>query len=58
MNPEARDILLKKAEFQDKKHQLITDKEEYIKILENVNIILIKVEEQLNEMKKGSKFPP
>ncbi|XP_077289097.1 ganglioside induced differentiation associated protein 1 [Arctopsyche grandis] len=47
LNPDAKSVLLKKAENQDKKHQLITTKEEYKKILDSVAEVLEKVESEL-----------
>lgn len=47
LHESARDTLLGKADFQDKKHQLVTDKQEYIKLLNIVDRTLQKVETEL-----------
>lgn len=46
-NPESRDVLLQKANAQDKKHLLVTDKSEYLKVLAQVDQVLDEVEEEL-----------
>lgn len=47
-NPDYKDVLLKKAEIQEKKHLTVTNKDEYIKILEQVDDVLTKVESELS----------
>lgn len=55
LNPEVKDTLLKKAEFQDKKHHLLTNKDEYLKILKTVEEVLETIEKELATHKKGNK---
>lgn len=47
LNLDAKDILLKKADMQEKKHILVTDKEEYLKVLKSVDYVLEKAESEL-----------
>lgn len=47
MNPSNGETLLRKAIFQEKKKALISDREEFLKLLKSVDQILIEVEEQL-----------
>ncbi|KAL0270435.1 UNVERIFIED_CONTAM: hypothetical protein PYX00_007845 [Menopon gallinae] len=51
-NPEIKDTLTKKAECQEEKHKIITEKKEYLKVLDQVNAILEKVESEL-KLKNG-----
>lgn len=53
LNPDVKDTLLKKAEFQDKKHHLLTNKDEYLKILKTVEDVLETIEKELATHKKG-----
>ncbi|GLV34856.1 Gdap1 [Carabus blaptoides fortunei] len=46
-NLESREILLQKAIAQDKKHLTITNLDEYLKLLDQVDNVLTKVEEEL-----------
>ncbi|XP_069702095.1 ganglioside-induced differentiation-associated protein 1 [Periplaneta americana] len=46
-NPNSRDILLQKAKFQETKHASVTDKEEFKKILNQVDSVLSQVEKEL-----------
>lgn len=46
-NPDAKDMLLKKADAQDEKHKIIVDKNEFLKLLAQVDEVLTKVEEEL-----------
>lgn len=46
-NPESREVLLQKAKAQDKKHVLVTDKNEFLKVLSQVSDILDLVEQEL-----------
>lgn len=46
-NPKAKHILLYKAEIQDRKHELLSNEEEYLKILNIVDQVLNQIEEQL-----------
>ncbi|XP_041987107.1 ganglioside-induced differentiation-associated protein 1 [Aricia agestis] len=50
-NPKAKDVLLYKAEIQDRKHDIISNEDEYMKILNVVEEVLAQVEEQL--LKQG-----
>ncbi|XP_072947713.1 ganglioside-induced differentiation-associated protein 1 [Epargyreus clarus] len=46
-NPKAKGILLYKADIQDRKHEILTSEEEYLKILNIVDEVLSQVENQL-----------
>lgn len=46
-NPECRHILLKKLEFHERRHQIVTNKEEFLSVLNQVEDVLDKVEEEL-----------
>lgn len=46
-NPEAKDVLLQKITIHEQKSNMILDKNEYLKVLNQVNEVLIKVEEEL-----------
>jgi len=46
-NPDIQDILLQKAKFQETKHISVTDKEEFKKILNQVDTVLSEVEKEL-----------
>jgi hypothetical protein len=46
-NPGSRDILLQKAEAQDKKHAKVITKEGFKELMDQVDSTLDKVEEQL-----------
>ncbi|CAH2039603.1 unnamed protein product, partial [Iphiclides podalirius] len=48
-NPKAKSILLYKADIQDRKHEILTNEEEYVKVLNVVDAVLSQVEEQLAE---------
>lgn len=52
-NPEIQDILLQKAKFQETKHASVTDKEEYKKILNQVDSVLSQVEKELQSHTEG-----
>jgi hypothetical protein len=52
-NPEVRDILLQKAKFQETKHAAVTDKNEYEKILNQVDLVLSQVEKELQSHTEG-----
>jgi hypothetical protein len=52
-NPEIQDILLQKAKFQETKHTSVTDKDEYKKILNQVDSVLSQVEKELQSHKEG-----
>ncbi|XP_021181541.3 ganglioside-induced differentiation-associated protein 1 [Helicoverpa armigera] len=53
-NPKARSILLYKAEIQDRKHEIITNEEEYSKVLKVIDQVLTHVEEQLKKQPEGN----
>ncbi|XP_023936772.1 ganglioside-induced differentiation-associated protein 1 [Bicyclus anynana] len=53
-NPKARDVLLYKAEIQDRKHEILTSEEEYLKVLNIVNEVLSHVEEQLKQQNEDN----
>jgi hypothetical protein len=52
-NPEIRDILLQKAEFQETKHATVIDKDKYKKILDQVDSVLSQVETELQSHTEG-----
>lgn len=52
-NPDIQDILLQKAKFQETKHASITDKEEFKKILNQVDLVLTEVEKELESHTEG-----
>lgn len=47
LNPEARDVLLEKANAKEKSLKRITSRDEYLKILDQVDAVLSAVEEEL-----------
>ncbi|XP_049874421.1 ganglioside-induced differentiation-associated protein 1 [Pectinophora gossypiella] len=53
-NPKAKSILLYKAEIQDRKHEILTSEEEYIKVLNIVDRVLEEVEAQLKTQNEGN----
>jgi hypothetical protein len=57
-NPEIRDILLQKAKFQETKHASVTDKDEYKKILTQVDSVLSQVEKELQSHTEGRGSDP
>ena len=52
-NPDIQDILLQKAKFQETKHISVTDKEEFKKILNQVDVVLSEVEKELESHTEG-----
>lgn len=52
-NPDIQDILLQKAKFQEMKHVSVTDKEEFKKILNQVDTVLSEVEKELESHTEG-----
>ncbi|KAL0871912.1 hypothetical protein ABMA27_004366 [Loxostege sticticalis] len=55
-NPKAKGILLYKAEIQDRKHEILSNEDEYLKVLNIVDQVLFHVEEQLKTQSEGSTF--
>ncbi|VVC86747.1 unnamed protein product [Leptidea sinapis] len=53
-NPKAERVLLYKAEIQEKKHEIIANEEEYLKVLNIVDEVLTQVEEQLSNQSEGN----
>ncbi|CAH0694119.1 unnamed protein product [Spodoptera exigua] len=53
-NPKAKSILLYKAEIQDRKHEIITNEEEYTKVLKIIDQVMSQVEEQLKKQPEGN----
>ncbi|CAH0729777.1 unnamed protein product, partial [Brenthis ino] len=53
-NPNAERVLLYKAEIQDRKHEILTNEEEYLKVLNIVDEVLEKVEIQLKEQNEDN----
>lgn len=51
LNPSNGETLLRKAIFQEKKKAIISDPEEFLNLLNTVDLILTEVEEQLLKMK-------
>lgn len=52
-NPDCRDTLLRKAEFQDKKHKTLMDKDEFLNILNHVDTVLDTIENELAKHKES-----
>ncbi|KOB68773.1 Ganglioside-induced differentiation-associated-protein [Operophtera brumata] len=52
-NPNARSVLLYKAEIQDRKHEILSNEDEYLKILNVVDQVLTQIEEQLKTQQEG-----
>lgn len=52
-NPLAKSILLYKAEIQDRKHEILSNEEEFLKILNILDQVLNQVEEQLKTQPEG-----
>lgn len=57
-NPKAKSVLLYKAEIQDRKHEILSNEEEYLKILNVVDQVLTQIEEQLKTQLEGKCSPP
>lgn len=55
-NPKAKSILLYKAQIQDRKHEIITNEEEYTKVLNIVDQVMGQIEEQLKKQPEGRHF--
>ncbi|KAI8426268.1 hypothetical protein MSG28_005156, partial [Choristoneura fumiferana] len=53
-NPKAKGVLLYKAEIQDRKHEILTNEEEYLKILNIVDQVLTQVENQLKDQSEDN----
>ncbi|XP_068618420.1 ganglioside-induced differentiation-associated protein 1 [Battus philenor] len=53
-NPKVKDILMYKAQIQERKHEILTNEEEYKKVLNIVDAVLSQVEEQLKEQGEDS----
>ncbi|CAG9561235.1 unnamed protein product [Danaus chrysippus] len=53
-NPKAKSVLLYKAEIQDRKQEILTNEEEYLKIINIVDDVLQQVEEQLKKQNDDS----
>ncbi|CAB3251651.1 unnamed protein product [Arctia plantaginis] len=53
-NPKAKSILLYKAEIQEQKHEIITNEEEYTKVLNVIDQVFTQVEEQLKSQPEGN----
>ncbi|KAJ2944383.1 hypothetical protein O0L34_g18385 [Tuta absoluta] len=53
-NPKVKEILLYKAQIQERKHEILTNEEEYTKILNIVDQVLTEVEEELKEQNEGN----
>ncbi|XP_013190795.1 ganglioside-induced differentiation-associated protein 1 [Amyelois transitella] len=53
-NPKAKEILLYKAEIQDRKHEILASEEEYLKILNVVDEVLALIEEELRGQTEGN----
>ncbi|XP_026762506.1 ganglioside-induced differentiation-associated protein 1 [Galleria mellonella] len=53
-NPKARGILLYKAEIQDKKHEILANEEEYLKILNIVDDVFSLIENELKTQTEGN----
>ncbi|XP_045496095.1 ganglioside-induced differentiation-associated protein 1 [Colias croceus] len=53
-NPKAERELLYKAEIQDRKHEILSNEEEYLKVLNIVDEVLSQVEQQLTKQSEGN----
>lgn len=53
LNPESRTILLEKATNQEKKHERLLNKEEFLKILHETDNVLDQVEKELSQHTEG-----
>lgn len=53
-HPKAKNILLYKAEIQDRKHEIISNEEEYTKVLNIIDQVLAHVEAQLKVQPEGN----
>ncbi|XP_059053915.1 ganglioside-induced differentiation-associated protein 1 [Achroia grisella] len=53
-NPKARGILLYKAEIQDKKHEILANEEEYLKVLNVVDDVFSLIENELQNQNEGN----
>ncbi|XP_038223287.1 ganglioside-induced differentiation-associated protein 1 isoform X2 [Zerene cesonia] len=53
-NPKAEKVLLYKAEIQDRKHEILSNEEEYLKVLNIVDEVLSQVELQLAKQSEGN----
>lgn len=52
-NPKCREILLQKADLQDKKHLQVINKDEFKKVLSHLEGVLDKIEEELTKHDEG-----
>lgn len=52
-HPKAKGILLYKAEIQDRKHEILSNEDEYLKVLNIVDQVLSHIEEQLKTQVEG-----
>lgn len=55
-NPKAKDILLYKAEIQERKHKILTNEAEYLKVLNIVDQVFSEIEKQLKSQSEGTNF--
>lgn len=55
-NPKAKATLLYKAEIQDRKHELVQNEEEFLKILHIVDGVLKKIEQELDGQVEGMPY--
>ncbi|XP_045450744.1 ganglioside-induced differentiation-associated protein 1 [Melitaea cinxia] len=53
-HPKAKDVLLYKAEIQDRKNEIIANEEEYLKVLNVVDDVMEQVEKQLKEQSEDN----
>lgn len=51
-HPENAEILMKKIEFQDKRKTIVNDRQEYLKVLEAVDVVLKEVDFELKQRGK------
>lgn len=52
-NPESKAVLLQKADIQDKKHEKILNKNEFLNVLNQVDQVLKTVEDELTKHEGG-----
>lgn len=53
-NPKAKSILLYKAQIQDRKQEIISNEEEYTKVLNIIDQVFTQIEEQLKSQQEGN----
>lgn len=52
-NPKAKPTLLYKADIQDRKHEIVRDEEEFLKVLNIVDKVLSEIDKELKDQQEG-----